>query len=165
MKNKILSLNRFFLAVLALATFTGSGVAATRITYDEIAKRLAGPDGVLDHRGITIVTNDGKTHSGRRMAVKPDHLRIYHEDRTFEDLPRDTVERIEISQAGRFSHHVAENSQLWIPEGASDDAGTEAAAIALIPPVLAYTAASAPVLLAADAITFLIPPRVYEIIP
>jgi len=164
MTTKRVPLNRFFFAALTLATFTGAAMAATRITYDEISKRLTGPDGILDHRGITITTSDGKTHGGRRMAVASDHLRIYREDRTFEDLPRDAVTRIEISQAGRFSHHVAENSQLWIPEGASDDAGTEAAAIAAIPPVLAYTAATAPILLAADVVTFFIPAKVYEIV-
>ena len=124
MTTKCVPLNRFFFAALTLATFTGAGMAATRITYDEIAKRLTGTDGILDHRGITITTTDGKTHSGRRLVVAADHLRIYHPDQTFEDLARDTV----------------------------------------TPPVLAYTAATAPILLAADVVTFFIPAKVYEIV-
>ena len=82
-----------------------------------------------------------------------DHLTIYQGD-SHEDLPKSEVTRIEIRQAGRFFRHVIESAQLV-------ELATESI---LLPPFLAYTAASTPFVLAADGIAFLIPPKVYDIV-
>jgi hypothetical protein len=55
MKNTI-----FVLALLAASTC----LAATKITFDEIPKHL-GQSGILEHRGITVTTADGKNHKGK----------------------------------------------------------------------------------------------------
>jgi len=148
-------MKRLTLTLLLVAI---TSLAATRIKYDDLAKSLAATDGVVDHRAITIATSDGKTHSGRRLLIAPDHLRLYHSDNSFEDLAKESVDRVEISHAGRFSHHVVENSQLWM----SDESDAEA--MVLLPPVLAYTVASAPIFLIADGLSLFSPPRVYEIV-
>jgi hypothetical protein len=139
----------------------GACMAATKITYDEIPNHL-GPFGtVLAYRGFTVTTSDGKTHDGRRLRLESDHLRIFHRDNSFEDLPNFQVARIEIRQAGRFFHHIVENSTAW---ASACMFGCSYAVLLLVPPVEAYTAATAPFYLAADGIAFLVPPKVYEIV-
>lgn len=150
--------NKLFAIALLAA---GSCLAATKITYDEIPSHL-GPFGtVLAYRGFTVTTTDGKTHDGRRLRVESDHLRIFHKDNSFEDLPNFDVTRIEIHQFGRFFHHIVENSTAW---AAACMFGCSAAVLLLVPPVEVYTAATAPFFLAADGIAFFIPPKVYDIV-
>jgi len=134
-------------------------MAATKITYDEILKHIGQP-GILDHRGITVTTADGKTHKGRRLEVHSDHLTI-RRGKLHEDVPASEVARIEIRQAGRFFHHVAKGVALI---AALADPTDNEVAIILVPPVLAYKAAASPCFLVADGIAFLIPPKVYEIV-
>ncbi len=160
-------ISRFFLVALAAGACLGSSVAATRIGYEEIPKHL-GPFGtVLAYRGFTVATSDGKTHNGRRLLLGSDHLRIFHRDNSYEDLPNAEVTRIEVRQTGRFFHHVVENAAFvaMLPLGVALGGPAWAIpAILLTPPMLAYAAASAPFFLAADGIAFLIPPKVYEIV-
>jgi hypothetical protein len=146
------------LALLFAVTVLTSS-AATKITYDEIPTHVAPFGTVIEHRAFTVTTSDGKTRKGRRLELWADHLSI-SKGRSYEDLPRDTIKRIEIRQSGRFVHHIVENSSAWALAcwfGCSD------AVFLLVPPVWAYTAATAPFFLAADGIAFFIPPRVYEI--
>jgi hypothetical protein len=155
-----------YLFLLALAT-GGTSMAATKISYDEIPKHL-GPFGtVLAYRGFTVTTSDGKTHDGRRLRLESDHLRIFHRDNSYEDLPNVEVTRIEIRPAGRFFHHVVENAgfAMILPLGIIVGGATCALPLILVtPPVVAFAAASTPFFLAADGIAFLIPPKVYEIV-
>jgi hypothetical protein len=136
MKNTI-----FVLAFLAASTC----MAATKITYDEIPKHLGRFGRVLRHRGFTVITSDGKTHTGRRLLLESDHLRIFHRHSSFEDLPSFEVTQIEVRQAGRFFHHVVDNADL----------------APLCPLAAAIGALS---LAAADGIALFVPPRVYEIV-
>jgi hypothetical protein len=164
MTTKLFSSKCFF--VLALAT-AGTSMAATKITYDEIPKHLGAFKTVLAYRGFTVTTTDGRTHSGRRLLLESDHLRIFDRDNSFEDLPNFDVTRIEIRQFGRFFHHVVENASFAavIPLAAAVGGPALAIpAILLAPPFLAYAAASTPFFLAADGIAFLIPAKVYEIV-
>jgi hypothetical protein len=167
MTTKLFSPNSFLVLALAMGACTGTGLAATKISYQEIPKHL-GPFGtVLAYRGFTVATNDGKTHSGRRLLLESDHLRIFHRDNSFEDLPNAAVTRIEIRQAGRFFHHVVDNAgyavmlPILLGFGGS---GWAIPSIVLTPPIAAYAAATTPFLLAADGVAFLIPPKVYEIV-
>jgi hypothetical protein len=164
MTTKLFSPKCFF--VLALATASTS-MAATKISYDEIPKRLGRFGTVLAYRGFTVTTTDGKTHSGRRLLLESDHLRVFHRDNSFEDLPRLEVTRIEIRQAGRFFHFVAGNAEmaLELPLAIGSDGGDCAIPLILLtPPAWAYAVASTPFFLAADGVAFLIPPKVYEIV-
>jgi hypothetical protein len=158
MKNTI-----FALAFLAASTC----MAATKITYDEIPKHLGRFGAVLAYRGFTVTTSDGKPHSGRRLLLESDHLRIFHRDNSYEDLPGVEVTRIEIRQAGRFFHHIAEENAgilLFFPLFAFVDPPDSIPLILFTPPALAYVAATTPFFLAADGVAFLIPPKVYEIV-
>jgi hypothetical protein len=159
MTTKLFSPKRFF--VLALVT-AGTSMAATKICYDEIPKHLGPFGNLLEHRGFTVTTTDGKLHKGRGLEIYSDHLSIYR-GKSHEDLPKSEVTRIEISQAGRFFHHVVDNSLAWALVTDDEDV-TSIGGFLMLPPVLAYTAATTPFFLAADGIAFLIPPKVYEIV-
>jgi hypothetical protein len=158
MKNTI-----FVLAFLAASTC----MAATKITYDEIPKHLGRFGTVLAYRGFTVTTTDGKTHSGRRLQLESDRLRIFHRDNSFEDLPGIEVTRIEVRQAGRFFHHVVEENAgiaLFFPLFAFAAPPDTIPLVLLTPVAWGHVAATTPFFLAADGIAFLIPPQVYEIV-
>ena len=143
--------------------------AAEKIRYEEISKRLAPFGTVLAFRGFSVTTADGKQHEGRRMLLESDHLRIFQGDTAFEDLPSGEVSRIEISQGGRFFHHIVGPAQLPVAGasiicGGLEDPACLVPATAAFSPLWAYTAATAPFYLIADGVAFLIPPKVYEIV-
>jgi len=166
---------KFSFVALAAVVSTGAAHAAEKLRYDEIRLRLGAPpfDPVLTYRGFTVVTQDGKKYSGRRLRLDPDHVRIF-QSKSFQDVPAANLARIEIRQAWRYVHHIV-NSATFPLAGAGVCELTTANWSAnlcvgvvltiVTPPALAYTAASAPFFLAADAIAFLIPKKVYEIIP
>ena len=131
--------------------------------------KLAPFSSVIRYRGITVTTLDGVKHTGRQLRLDPDHVRVY-EGSTFLDLPSDEVARIEIRHSGRYFHHVVEGAQLSLlplalcsPELSACGFGV-AISIVWTPALLAYTAASTPVFLVADAVAFFIPAKVYEIV-
>jgi len=144
--------------------------AADKIHYDEIPIRLAPFGSVLEHRGFTVTTLDGKEHRGRRMALELDRVRIFHDGALTEELPSEQISRIQIRQAGRFFHHVVEGAivPLAVPALACDESPHVNLCFlgfaALFSPLWAYPAATSPFFLAADGIAFLIPPKVYEIV-
>jgi hypothetical protein len=107
MTSKLLSPKCLFLLALATA---GSSMAATKITYAEILKHV-GNLGTVERRGVTVTTADGKTHKGRSLEFHSDHLTVSR-GKFQENLAASTVTRIEISQAGRFFHHLVEGAQL-----------------------------------------------------
>ena len=43
------------------------------------------------------------------MALELDHVRIFHRNGSFDDLPKDQIARIEISQFDRFFRHIPED--------------------------------------------------------
>ena len=165
-----------FAIVAALATIAcmGTAVAAEKIRFEDIPQRLAPFGTVLAYRAFNVITVDGKKHGGRRLLLEPDHVRIFYSDKAWADLASAQISRIEIGQRGRFFHHIQERALVplilaYIVCGNIDSkvAGT----LCLVPatgvfsPFWAYTAVTAPVWLAADCVTFLIPPKVYEIVP
>jgi hypothetical protein len=167
MTNKLFSLKCFLGVALAVGACPGTSVAATKISYKEIPKHLGAFGTVLAYRGFTVTTSDGRTHDGRRLLLASDHLRIFHRDNSYEDLPNVEVTRIEIRQAGRFFHHVVENAgfAMILPLGIIAGGATCALPLVLLaPPVVAFAAATTPFFLAADGVAFLIPPKVYEIV-
>lgn len=166
MTTKRFTKNPFLMLTLAIAASMGTGLAATKLPYDEIAKRLAPFDNVVAHRGITVTTNDGKAHQGRRLTIAADHLRIFHRDNSYEDLPKSEVKLIAIRQTGRFFHRVVDNAtfSLFPLVYAFAAPPCSLPLILLTPPVLAYATVTTPVFLAADGIAFFIPAKVYEIV-
>jgi hypothetical protein len=162
-----------FLAEFITIACLGTCHAAEKFPYEEIPKHLAPFNSVLAYRSFRVVTLDGKTHAGRRLRLEWDHLRVFHRNDTWEDLPSRQIARIEIRQRGRFFHKIVDGADaaLFIPAlvcGESNSArcmaGTSALLSPLIAPIWAYTAATAPFYLAADGVAFLIPPKVYEIV-
>jgi hypothetical protein len=167
-------------AVLAVIGCAGAAQAAEKIRYEELAAKFAPLNRAIEHRGITVTTLDGVKHSGRRLYFFADHVRLYRTDDSWvfrsddssEDLPGDEIARIEIRQRGRFFHHIVENGvaalipiPLALAVCVSCDCGIDVLINFLAePPMLAYAVASTPVFLAADAVAFFIPPKVYEIV-
>ena len=167
--------NWFLHTALAILATASTIQAADKIRYEEIPSHLGPFGSVLAYRGFTVVTLDGKEHNGRRLRLEPDHVRIFHLNNTFEDLTSDRISRIEISQAGRFFHHIATSAELPLAIGGLacgdwDAGGGGTSPVCMIPitalasPIWAYTAATAPFYLASDAVAFFIPPKVYEIV-
>jgi len=122
---------------------------------------------------LKIVTLDGKEFRGRRLGLDAGHLRVFHGEKSWKDLPIGEVARIEISQGGRFSHHIVDSAVIPIGLGVclcGADSGAVWPTLCAIPvtaafsPVWAYTAVTAPFYLASDAVAFFIPPKVYEIV-
>jgi hypothetical protein len=166
-----MTINKWFpmMAVLMTLASMGAGQAAEKIRYEDLRKRL-GPY-MLAYRGFTVVTLDGKKHRSRSVVLEPDHLSLYAKSRLFEHLPSAQISRIEISQRGRFFHHVV--ASAWWPlglaaYGCGDEdqpgpPGCRTIHTAMWSPLWAYTATIAPFCLAADGVAFLIPPKVYEV--
>ncbi len=160
-------------AALATTVCLAAAHAAEKIRYEDIPARLGAFGTVLEHRGFKIVTLDGKEFRGRRLGVDTDHLRVFHGEKSWDDLPTDEVARIEISQGGRFFHHIADSAGIPVGFGVflcGADSGAVWPTLCAIPvtaafsPVWAYTAVTAPFYFASDAVAFFIPPRVYEIV-
>jgi len=141
--------------------------AAEKIRYEELPTRLAPFGTVLEHRGFNVTTLDGKQHRGRRLLLQSDHVRIFDRKNKWEDLSSGQIARIEISQSGRFIHHVVEGAvvPLFPLVGCFEaNPGYCILGIPLVPVFLAYPAVTTPFFLAADGIAFFIPPKVYEIV-
>lgn len=157
---------------IALTVCLGSARAGEKIRYEEIPAHLGPFGSVLAYRGFKVVTLDGKAHGGRRLRLEENHLRVFHLDNAYEDLPAGEVSRIEIRQSGRYFHHVIESFgvplfPLLLCLMASDDRNVPWCAIPMsiiFSPLWAYPAAVSPFFLAADGIAWLIPAKVYEIV-
>jgi hypothetical protein len=177
--------NKWLVRVLIAALATaGLSEAAEKIRCEEIPARLeafgnviAQPDGasvVIEHRGIVLTTLDGKEHRGRTAHFEPTRVRVFHGKDSVEDLPIEQVSRIEISQGGRFFHHVVGGAAAPVEMGEffcevlGDLSQASPTCVVVLTAVLspwwAYTAVTTPFFLAADGVAFLIPPTVYEIV-
>ncbi len=143
------------LAVVAVLT-AGLSEAAEKMRFDEIPSRLGYTP---EHRRFTVVTLDGKRHGGRKLRIEMDQVWVVGPGKA-ERIASDLIARIEIGRGGRFFHLIGESAMIPI-WGATF---TESWVTLVLSPVWVYTAASAPVLLIADGIAFLIPPKVYEIV-
>ena len=172
MKGNIL--RRIALAGLIAVLYTARGEAAEKVHWIDLQERFQHNNGIVEYRGIDVTTTDGQKHHSRRMVITIEGLKLSDSHGSVESLPRETVARIEIWQRGRFFHHIPDNAALTGIAalgmlGSLDEDGPSPAAVcfglALTPPLVAYTLASAPVFLAADGITFLLPPKVFEILP
>ena len=169
--------NKWLLRILCAALATTACLAAAqgaeKIRYEDIPTRLGAFGTILEYRGFKVITLDGKEHRGRRLGLDADHLRVFHGEKSWEDLPNKQISRIEISQGGRFSHHIIDSAVIPVGFGVffcGADSGAVGPTLCAIPvtaafsPVWAYTAVTAPFYLASDAVAFLIPPKVYEIL-
>ena len=168
---------RVCFAALALAGFMGVGGAAEKVSYQGLQKRIAPYGSDLNHRGVNVTTVDGKKHSGGKLRFDSDHVRLFR-GTIFEDLPRDQIAKIEIRRGGIFGKHFGHGLVLPVVGmfacgsgfmsdakiGFAQEACSVIVGVALLPPALAYTVASIPVLLAADRVASLVPPKVYEIV-
>lgn len=166
----------FSLAAVALAAMAcfGAGQAAEKLRYEEIPNRIAPFGSVLEHRGFKVITLDGTEHRGRQLRLDADHLRIFRGGDYWEDLPSDQIQRIEIRQAGRFSHRILESAVIPLVgalcfmdrpvKSVRSWVGCFIPVTAMLSPALAYAAVSAPIYLAFDGVAFLVPPKVYEIV-
>jgi hypothetical protein len=155
--------------VLAAIGCVGTAQAAERIRYEEIPNHI-GPFGTyIAWRGIAVITVDGVKHSGRQLLLQPDHLRVFRKDDDWEDLPSDHVARIEIRQRGRFLTYaeMAFSLPLFFPAIECEDSHHPVICWTIssvaFSPVWA-TVAATPFFLAAEGVTFFIPPKVYEIV-
>jgi hypothetical protein len=171
-KNSSTLRNAFDLVLIALVSvaFSDAAHAADKIRYEDIPQHVASFGTVLYHRGFTVITIDGKKYESRTLRLEADHVELFHGAGPGEKVPSEYVARIEIRQSGRYFHHIVESA--WIPllfatafcEGPDYNWVCTAALTPLFSPAWAYTAVTAPFFLAADAIAFFLPPRVFEIV-
>jgi hypothetical protein len=158
------------LMMTALAA-TAAAQAAEKIRFEDLQYRIAPYGAVLEHRGVKVVTIDGAAHTGRRLRLDPGRICVFSGDHET-CLSVERVSRIEVSQGGRFFHHISNSAQIPVALGelfcggmdGTGSPGCVATVAAVFSPVWAYTGATAPFYLVADGIAFLIPPKVYEII-
>jgi hypothetical protein len=151
--------------VLAAIGCAGAAQAAEKIRYEEIPEQIVPFGSVIAYRGITVTTDDGVKHFGRRLRLEPDHVRVFRIDNSWEDLGAGRVSRIEIRPTWRYVHHIGDNAVLgMIPFAICEYGSACVLALVFAPPFLIYAAVSAPVYLAADAVTLLLPPKIYEIV-
>ena len=151
---------------------TAAAQAAENIRYQDLQYRIAPFGGVLDHRGVKVVTIDGAAHTGRKLRLDPGCVCVFGLAGGSTCLSVKRVSRIEVSQGGRFFHHISDSAPIPIALGllfcgGMDGKVSPACVVpvtAVFSPVWAYTGATAPFYLVADGIAFLIPPKVYEII-
>lgn len=154
--------------------FMGAGQAAEKIRYEEIPHHIARFGTVLEHRGFTVTTIDGKKHAGRTLRLEADHVELLHGAGPGEKVPADQISRIEIRKTGRYSHHITDSAVIPIMVGELVCMDGRIGCIvsitvltlpitAVLSPVWAYTAVTAPFYLVADAIAFFLPPKVFEI--
>ena len=143
--------------------------AAEKIRYEEIAARIAPFGSYIVRRGITVTTADASKHSGRELLLQPDYLRVFRTDDDWEDLPSRDVARIEIRQRGRFLPYVEGAFLLPMIFPAAECEGSHHSVICWTISSIAFspvwvTVSTIPLFLAAESVTFFIPPRVYEIV-
>ena len=169
---KISSISRSALDLVLIALVSvasvGAGQAADKIRYEDIPQHIARFGTVLEHRGFTVVTIDGKKYESRRLRVEADHVELFHGAGPGEKVPSEQIARIEIRQAGRYFHHIEESAlgPLIVGAAASESWGPAGFILgtALASPFWSYTAVTAPFFFAADAIAFFLPPKVFEIV-
>jgi hypothetical protein len=158
------------LVALVSAASVSAGQAADKIRYEDIPQHIANFGTVLFHRGFTVVTVDGKKYESRKLRLEADHVELFLGDRPGEEVPSEQVARIEIRQAGRYFHHIADSAvipvglAMFLCGRPADDWPCDVIATAALSPVWAYTAVTAPFYLVADAIAFFLPPKVFEIV-
>ena len=151
-----------------------TGQAADKISYQDIARRLPGPEQGFRSRTFVVTTLDGKKHKGKELKVESDSLRVIHQNNSRDDLPKDQVTKVEVSTKSKFYRivgysAVAPFALAW-PLCSSGDKriGRRVPCLVvhtvLFSPVLAFTVASTPFCLYADAITLFTPPKSYEIV-
>jgi len=159
MVTKILHLSTLTFGLLAA---TGSIHASEKIRFEDIPSHMP-----LNHRGFNVFTIDGKQHHGRALQVGSGMLRVIRRDDLWEDVPASQVARIEVTQAGRYVHNIADDATapvLFVSMAAdSCFAWCAIPVTAAVTPLWAYAAARAPFFLAADFVGLFIPPKVYEI--
>jgi hypothetical protein len=162
------ALDVILIALLAGVSM-GAGQAAERIRYQEIFQRVPGSNQILEHNSFTIVTLDGTKHRARRLQLLTDHVELFHGNVWEERLPSEQIARIEIRQSGRYFHYVEAGAVFPVGLatflcGAPTNWPCHIIVTTLLSPAWAYTAVTAPFFLAADAIGFFLPAKIYEIV-
>lgn len=142
--------------------------AAEKIRWEDLQQRVYS---FGECRSVNVLTRDGHKHHSRGLTMTSDHLSLLGRQ-DIEEIARQDVLRVEIRQRKRYYHYIGGNAwmSLWVPvvslvEFVSGcDGGICVWGLLVTPPVWAYTAASAPLFLAADGVAFLLPPKVFDIV-
>jgi hypothetical protein len=119
---------------------------------------------------MNVTMRDGRKYHTWRLLILDDGVWVDDAHNNLQALPRQEVRRIQIGRGRYYSHHIADNAefaQMIEGGGWGGPLDGPAALLALIvsTPFWAYTAASAPVFLAADGVAFFTPPKTFEIVP
>jgi len=162
------SISRVGLIALAAGLSTAAAQAGEKIRYEEMFRYGAAQ--ILEHRAFTVVTIDGQKHRGRMLGLHTDHVELFRATGVVESWPSDHIARIEIRQAWRHFHYVEDGAMfpvglaMFACGGPATKWPCAAIVMALLSPAWAYTAVTAPFFLAADAVCFFLPPKVFEIV-
>jgi hypothetical protein len=160
--------SRAVTATVLMAAGLGSVQAAEKIRWEDLQERLYQ---LGELRSVNVVTRDGIKHHANRLTMAADHLSLY-DHQNIQDVLRHDVLRVEIRRRKRYCQHIGENVYLSVvlpvaslAEFAHNcEAGICVWGLLLTPPLWAYTAASAPVFLAADGVFLLVPAKTFEIV-
>src|SRR5436190_2644505 len=152
---------KLLLAFILPAVYMTSLQAAETIHWDDLQKRFGGQsncphgcDGLVEHRGIDVITQDGRKHHARTLRMNSIGLTL-NSDNKVEFLPRDTVKRIKIRLSGKYVQQIANSASIILfiaflctdptESGYGCTSPIEALALVVALPVAAFTIASAPV--------------------
>ena len=143
--------------------------AAEKIRWEDLQKRV-GQAGEL--RSASTLTRDGQKYHAQKLSLNTDLLTLYTRDKIVKTVPRRDVARVEIRQRKRYYRHIGESLFLSvilplasIADISNCSGGSCIGGLLLTPPLWAYTAVSAPVFLAADAVAFLMPAEKFDLVP
>jgi hypothetical protein len=155
--------------VLAAIGCAVTAQAAEKIRYGEMSSRLALFGYLIKDRCVNVKSLSGAKHPGTRLYLLPIGALVLREDGSSEFIPGEEIARIEIKPCGGSFFGVTLRYALIALDPkilCGDHHGRcVAASYALLSPeTLAFAVASAPFTLAVDGVTFLIPPKVYEIV-
>jgi hypothetical protein len=169
---------RYTFAAAALIAMSLGTLRAEQISWEQFyatfkAKRPSCSEGLIENRSISVFTRAGHKCHSESLCIAPDQARLDCGGQ--ETLASADIERIEIWGAQRFLDFTVASAVLPVGgalyncgvnlEGGGDRhcnplkfAGT----LAMLSPMWAVAAVSAPVTLAMDAVSRIHPPRKFE---
>jgi hypothetical protein len=165
------------LAVILAMGSMGAAQAAEKIRYEDIPNRLAIFGTIVGGFRVKVVTRDGSEHTGRALRLGPNGVLVLGiADALKEEISSEDIARIEIRRGRHlFDSSIASATvAVETPElvcGFDEKPSRSCMSIAalVLSPFEAafavFAVGSAPVTLAFDGAQFLLPPRVFEIVP
>lgn len=161
--------SRTVAVMIAFMTAQGTIQAADKVRWEDLHLRYS-RSANSNLSGLDVVMNDGSRNSLRRPRFHRDGVSGYGRDGKPVLLPRLGIAQIKIWRKRRYRHQIGENLVaplliLGMASGGNCNPLETAAVVALVVPMTAFAVGSVPVLLVADGLALLKPPKVFDIVP